>query len=118
MAFIRSLAVGFRRTGVHPKLRNARPVELQTLGGPSSCFLQRRFQGGLPVGPQLPGQQDEAEEDGKSSKRKDGGGGKKKQDDESPSWGTTVFKMFESALTTAASVCSAKQQFESRESAC
>lgn len=104
MAFIRSLAVGFRRTGVHPKLRNARPVELQNLGGTSSCFLQRRFQGGLPVGPQLPGQQDDAEEDGKSSKRKDGGG-KKKQNDEGSSWGPTIFKMFESALTTAASVC-------------
>lgn len=58
-------------------------------------LVQRRFQG-LPVGPQLPGQQDE-EDQPKSSGNKDG-------KSEGFTWGPTLFKMFESALTTFASV--------------
>ncbi|CAK4031688.1 unnamed protein product [Lecanosticta acicola] len=92
MVFTRSLALGFRRTTLHATRHSRRP-QLGTL-------VQKRFQGGpLGLGPQLPGQQDEAEEDGKSSANR--GGGKK---DEGSAWASTVFKMFESALTTAASV--------------
>lgn len=51
----------------------------------------------MPVGPQLPGQQDEDQEEASSQAGK--------QSKQQPStWAPTIFKMFESALTTLASV--------------
>lgn len=91
MAHLRSLT-GIRYTGV-PAIRLSRPARL--LAAP---FVQRRFQG-LPIGPQLPGQQqeDEADDQPKKSNKKDG-------NQEGFQWGPTLFKMFEAALTTFASV--------------
>lgn len=89
MAHLRFLA-GIRHTGAHT-IRH--PSRARILATP---LVQRRFQG-LPVGPQLPGQQDEADEEPNKSGSKDG----KK---EGFTWGPTLFKMFEAALTTFASV--------------
>ncbi|SMY24319.1 unnamed protein product [Zymoseptoria tritici ST99CH_1A5] len=54
--------------------------------------IQKRYQG-LQLGPQLPGQQDDPEDDPKGPGGKDGS-----------SWKPTAFRMAESALTTLASV--------------
>ncbi|EME48623.1 hypothetical protein DOTSEDRAFT_67607 [Dothistroma septosporum NZE10] len=64
----------------------------------ATAIAQKRLLG-LPVGPQLPGQQDEPENYPKKG-GKDGG----KDGQESFNWGPTLFKMFEAALTTFASV--------------
>ncbi|KAL9069959.1 MAG: hypothetical protein Q9157_005975 [Trypethelium eluteriae] len=52
-------------------------------------------------GPNLPFNDEEGEENGRSKNEKKGGKGKQNGDD---GWGPTAFKMFESALTTFASI--------------
>lgn len=88
MAHLR-LLTGIRHAGV-PAIRNSRRARV--LAAP---LVQRRFQG-LPLGPQLPGQQDEDDQPKTS--------GKKNGQEEGFKWGPTLFKMFEAALTTFASV--------------
>lgn len=88
MSHLRVLTA-IRSTGVH-SIRTSRRARIL-----ATPLIQRRFQG-LPVGPQLPGQQDE-EDQPKTSGNKDG-------KSEGFTWGPTLFKMFEAALTTFASV--------------
>ncbi|KAF2172430.1 hypothetical protein M409DRAFT_17663 [Zasmidium cellare ATCC 36951] len=91
MAHLRFLTGIRSTTGIYTIRNSGRARILAT------PFVQRRYQG-LPIGPQLPGQQDEdADDQPKSSSKKDG----KK---EGFTWGPTLFKMFEAALTTFASV--------------
>ena len=64
----------------------------------------------MPVGPQMPGPPNEVdeEEDSKSSKNK--------KESKKYKWGETLFKMFEAALTTFASVAILGFVYSNRQS--